>query len=50
MAQDNQFAYDADPIRCHACATKEKKAEQFHRAGGDPHGLMFTITKESDGR
>ena len=50
MDRDNQHAYDSDPIRCHACAARDRRAQGFHRDGGDSAGIRFSITKESDGR
>lgn len=49
MAKENQYAYDAEVIRCHACAAKERAVESFEKAGGETHGLGVRLTRTPHG-
>lgn len=46
MQAGNEFAYQAQPIRCHGCATKARSAEAYEAAGGDRDGLAFVVLKK----
>jgi hypothetical protein len=37
--------YDADLVRCHACATGATAVEAHERDGGKTHGLHVVISK-----
>lgn len=43
MAPENQNRYRAHPIRCHACAARERAAEQRRKQENDPSGLMWSV-------
>lgn len=43
--KDNQFAYRAEIVRCHACAARDKAAQKFQKDGGDPAGALTRFTK-----
>lgn len=55
MAKENQFVYVSEPIRCHACAARDREAQRFHgikpdpKAVSDSAGIRFLV-KEIDGR
>ncbi|MFH8752934.1 hypothetical protein ACH4GK_17935 [Streptomyces rimosus] len=42
---DAEFAYDAELLRCHACATGARAAHRYQEAGGDPRGIHVSIVK-----
>ncbi len=44
-AQENEFTYKADLIRCHACTTATKAVSQYQNQGGDGRGLHVSIKK-----
>lgn len=44
-AKENQLAYAAEIVRCHACAAKERAAKKFADDGGDSAGAMTRMTK-----
>lgn len=48
MAKENQHAYDAEPVRCFACAARDRRADRFHKDGGLSAGLKFSITSLND--
>jgi hypothetical protein len=35
--------YQAQPIRCHACATRDRAAQKFADDGGSPAGLLWAV-------
>lgn len=45
MSPDNEFGYDATPLRCHACAAVAKGGERFSEPGADPRGLFMSVTR-----
>lgn len=45
MKPDNQFAYEAEPVRCHACAAQQRAAKQFADDGGDQAGLLLRMVR-----
>ncbi|HET7407966.1 MAG TPA: hypothetical protein VFJ21_12640 [Mycobacteriales bacterium] len=45
----HQFAYRAEVVRCHACATRDRAVEEFTNAGGDPAGLFVRLTRGPQG-
>lgn len=42
---DNEFSYQAELLRCHACATGARESHRYQRAGGDERGIHVSITK-----
>jgi hypothetical protein len=42
---DNEFAYDAHVLRCHACTTSAKTRDAFEKRNGDARGMHVLITK-----
>lgn len=36
---DNEFAYEADLVQCHACATSARKVRSHQEGGGETAGL-----------
>lgn len=44
-AVKNEFAYDAELMRCHACAAGARAAHHFQESGGDGRGLHVSITR-----
>lgn len=50
MARENQYKYEVEPIRCHACKAREDAAAQYaKREGADTAGLMFRFTRTPAG-
>lgn len=50
MAKQNQFGYDAELVRCHACAARARVYEQYAKQeGADTAGLMVRITRTPHG-
>lgn len=47
MHPDSEFAYDATPIRCHACAARDRKARALSGEGQgfDTAGISWLITR-----
>lgn len=45
----SEFAYQAEAVRCHACAARDRAAEHHQSGGGTTAGLMFTITRRNRG-
>lgn len=46
MAKENQFAYEAEAVRCHACAAKDRVGKQYQdQEGSDTAGLMVRLTR-----
>ncbi|MFG2400776.1 hypothetical protein [Streptomyces lydicus] len=43
--EKNEFAYKAELLRCHACATGARESHRYQRAGGDDRGIHVSITK-----
>jgi hypothetical protein len=46
MDRENEFAYGAEPLRCHACRAIARGSEQFTQPG-DAHGLFISVTKRT---
>jgi hypothetical protein len=42
---DNEFAYQAELVRCHACATSIKARDAYEAQQGDVRGLHVSITR-----
>ncbi|MFF2522230.1 hypothetical protein [Streptomyces liangshanensis] len=42
----NEFAYRADLLRCHTCATAARTAHAHQESGGDTRGIHVAITKQ----
>ena len=40
--------YEAVPLRCHACETRDIAAKKFREDDGDPEGLMFAVLQVED--
>lgn len=50
MAKENQYKYEVEPVRCHACAARERAAQQYQDAeGADTAGLMFRFVRTPTG-
>lgn len=47
MQKNHHDHYTASALRCHACAAKDRKREQFTKQAHDDAGLYF-IAKELD--
>lgn len=46
MDPDHEYAFAADPLRCHACATRERTAKGNVDAGGwDDAGIQWIVTR-----
>lgn len=46
MHRDNWDAYVSDELTCHACAARERRAEQLAESDNTvKHGLYFTVAK-----
>jgi hypothetical protein len=41
-------AWTAEVIRCHACAAAGRHAEQFQKAGGEPHGANVHVHRRKE--
>lgn len=48
MAKENQFAYAAEPIRCHACKARDEAAQEWVRKRGDSAGINFSVFRPND--
>lgn len=48
MSKEAQFLYVSEPIRCHACAARDRAAKDFQKGESDDAGIVFTI-EEIDG-
>ncbi|NUP49013.1 MAG: hypothetical protein HOW97_17160 [Catenulispora sp.] len=46
MNADNEFAYAAEPLRCHACKAIARGSESFASAN-DAAGLFISVTKRT---
>jgi len=46
MTADADGAYTAHPVRCHACAERERAGDEFGRDGGDMRGLHVYTTRD----
>ncbi len=45
MDPANEFAFAAEPVRCHACATRERAAKQDAGDGWDDSGISWTTSR-----
>lgn len=43
--KNNQFAYEGEIVRCHACAAKARTSQKFSKDGGDSAGALVRMTK-----
>ncbi|MFE6785201.1 hypothetical protein ACFVFF_23380 [Streptomyces sp. NPDC057680] len=43
--QDNEFGYEAELIRCHACSTGAKALHTYQESGGNAQGLHVSVLK-----
>jgi hypothetical protein len=55
MAVEADDAYAAEPIRCHACAARDRASKSFAQGGegmaaGDTAGLYFTVNHRNGSR
>lgn len=48
LEKKNQFAYDAEIIRCHACAATHRVMEKFTKDGGNSAGAMTRFKREPE--
>lgn len=48
MSTEGDGAYDAEPWRCHGCATRDRKAQEFSKAG-DQAGIRWVVKRRGDG-
>ena len=49
MAVENEYAYIAEAVRCHACAAKDRTAEAYAKQDGtSTAGLMFTVKRKDN--
>lgn len=46
MEAENEYAYVAKAVRCHACATRDRASEAYAKQGGSTAGLAFTVSKK----
>lgn len=45
MSSEAEFAYRAEPMRCHACRAIARGSEAFAQDGGAQGGLFMSVTK-----
>lgn len=43
----NEFAYEAEIVRCHACHTSARASQSHQDKGGDMAGLQIHLDKRS---
>lgn len=43
--KNNEFAYQADLIRCHACTASATAVQAYQDKGGRPEGLHVHVTR-----
>jgi hypothetical protein len=48
MSKEAQDSYVAKPLRCHACAVRERAAKKFVNHPDDDAGLMFAIVAKAN--
>lgn len=46
MSPDNEYGYVAEAVRCHACAARDRAAENYAKADGQMAGLAFRVNKK----
>ena len=46
MDPANEFAYLAEPVRCHACAARDRAAKRDSGDDWDDSGIAWTTTRE----
>lgn len=46
-ALDNEFRYEAQITRCHACAAATKRLTSHQDNGGTTHGLQIHVARRS---
>lgn len=39
-------AWQAEIVRCHACSAASRKADGWHEAGGDSHGINVRVSRK----
>jgi hypothetical protein len=42
---DSEYAYEADVVRCHACATAAKRVTAHQDQGGSTAGLQVSVSR-----
>ncbi len=47
MDPDNDGAYTASAVRCHACAEQVKAMTEFKDDDGDMDGLFWSVRRQS---
>lgn len=45
MDKQSEFAYTAEPLRCHACRAIARGGERFAESGADSNGLFISVNK-----
>lgn len=48
MNKEAQGHFVSKPMRCHACAERDRKQAEFTKQDHDPHGLFFTVERPED--
>ncbi len=48
MSVENEYAYVADAVRCHACAARDRAAEAFAKQDGATAGLAFRVRRKDE--
>lgn len=43
-----EFSWHAEAVRCHACAARQRAADQYDAAGGSSAGLLFAVARNDD--
>ncbi|MFE7954374.1 hypothetical protein [Streptomyces sp. NPDC057413] len=43
----NEFAYEAELVRCHACSTSAQTVKAYQEKGGKPDGLHVRIERRT---
>lgn len=48
MAVGADQDYEAEPLICHACATRDQTAESFRKANGDTKSIHWMIRRRKE--
>ena len=48
MDAANEYAYVAEAVRCHACATRDRTAEAYAKQDGSMAGLAFAVKRKDN--
>lgn len=46
MDAASEFSWTVQPVRCHACATRERRAKAMVEGGAETSGLQFIVSKK----